>query len=221
MSSSLTRPTTSGTAASAANRGGNPSRYWKLYDLCGGQAGLPLTATPVNNALTDFQHLIELFSREKPDAFAAASASTISPPISASWKSSSPASSAARTRRTLPVQSGRGRPGLFERQTLPRTRRAAQPRLRQQSQKQQGSAEALFPDQGTAARRRLLRQEDLRPPPWQSRSRLRQGKTPVRPRPVSTPWITPVGDRRRKRRLRNRSPARPGPPHPRSVPETL
>ncbi|MEI7733469.1 MAG: helicase-related protein [Verrucomicrobiota bacterium] len=47
------------------------SRYWKLYDLCANKRIFLLTATPVNNALTDFQHLIELFSREKPDAFAA------------------------------------------------------------------------------------------------------------------------------------------------------
>jgi superfamily II DNA or RNA helicase len=46
------------------------SRYWKLYDLCEGKQVFHLTATPVNNALTDFQHLIEIFSRQKPDAFA-------------------------------------------------------------------------------------------------------------------------------------------------------
>lgn len=47
------------------------SRYWKLYDLCANKQVFFLTATPVNNALTDFQHLIELFSREKQDFFAA------------------------------------------------------------------------------------------------------------------------------------------------------
>ena len=46
------------------------SRYWTLYDLCEGKQVFHLTATPVNNALTDFQHLIELFSRQKQDAFA-------------------------------------------------------------------------------------------------------------------------------------------------------
>ncbi len=46
------------------------SRYWKLFDLCANKQVFHLTATPVNNALTDFQHLIELFSREKPDFFA-------------------------------------------------------------------------------------------------------------------------------------------------------
>ena len=39
------------------------SRYWKLYDIAEGKTVFLLTATPVNNALTDFQHEIELFSR--------------------------------------------------------------------------------------------------------------------------------------------------------------
>lgn len=39
------------------------SRYWKLYDLAAGKTLFLLTATPINNALTDFQHEIELFSR--------------------------------------------------------------------------------------------------------------------------------------------------------------
>jgi superfamily II DNA or RNA helicase len=47
------------------------SRYWKLYDLASGKVVFLLTATPVNNHLTDFQHLTELFSRvEQPAAFA-------------------------------------------------------------------------------------------------------------------------------------------------------
>lgn len=37
------------------------SRYWKLHQLCQGKQVILLTATPVNNSLTDFQHLIELF----------------------------------------------------------------------------------------------------------------------------------------------------------------
>src|SRR5436189_6036079 len=42
-----------------------------LYDLADSKAMYLLTATPVNNHLTDFQHLIELFSRvETPGAFA-------------------------------------------------------------------------------------------------------------------------------------------------------
>ncbi len=47
------------------------SRYWKLYDLAENKIVFLLTATPVNNHLTDFQHLIELFSRvDKPNAYA-------------------------------------------------------------------------------------------------------------------------------------------------------
>ncbi|MGH9800892.1 MAG: DEAD/DEAH box helicase family protein, partial [Blastocatellia bacterium] len=45
------------------------SRYWKLYDLAAGKKLFMLTATPINNRLTDLQHLIELFSRHKPDYF--------------------------------------------------------------------------------------------------------------------------------------------------------
>jgi superfamily II DNA/RNA helicase len=46
------------------------SRYWRLYDIMEGKAVYFLTATPVNNRLTDFQHLIELFSRrERTDHF--------------------------------------------------------------------------------------------------------------------------------------------------------
>jgi len=39
------------------------SRYWKLYDLAKEKTVFMLTATPVNNHLTDFQHMIEIFSR--------------------------------------------------------------------------------------------------------------------------------------------------------------
>jgi superfamily II DNA or RNA helicase len=47
------------------------SRYWQLYDIAQNKQVFLLTATPVNNHLTDFQHLIELFSRvETPAAFA-------------------------------------------------------------------------------------------------------------------------------------------------------
>jgi hypothetical protein len=46
------------------------SRYWKLYDLAREKTVFLLTATPVNNHLTDFQHIIELFSRvDNPGIF--------------------------------------------------------------------------------------------------------------------------------------------------------
>jgi len=48
------------------------SRYWKLCDICDGKTLFMLTATPVNNRLRDLQHMIELFSRRKPDHFKAA-----------------------------------------------------------------------------------------------------------------------------------------------------
>ena len=46
-----------------------PSRYHKLYELIGDKQVYLLTATPVNNKLTDLQHLLELFSRRQPDHF--------------------------------------------------------------------------------------------------------------------------------------------------------
>ncbi|MDP2897027.1 MAG: helicase-related protein [bacterium] len=48
------------------------SRYWRMYDICEGKTLYLLTATPVNNRLTDLQHMIELFSRRLPEHFKAA-----------------------------------------------------------------------------------------------------------------------------------------------------
>ncbi|MCC6123740.1 MAG: DEAD/DEAH box helicase family protein [Pirellulales bacterium] len=45
------------------------SRYWRLFDLAEGKQIFLLTATPVNNKLTDLQHTIELFSRRQADYF--------------------------------------------------------------------------------------------------------------------------------------------------------
>lgn len=45
------------------------SRYWKLHQLAEGKTVYLLTATPVNNSLLDFQHMIELFSRNQADYF--------------------------------------------------------------------------------------------------------------------------------------------------------
>ncbi len=39
------------------------SRYWKMFDVCEGKQLFLLTATPVNNRLTDLQHMAELFTR--------------------------------------------------------------------------------------------------------------------------------------------------------------
>jgi superfamily II DNA or RNA helicase len=50
-----------------------PSRYRRLYDLIESASGVKqvylLTATPVNNKLDDLRHMIELFTRQKPDHF--------------------------------------------------------------------------------------------------------------------------------------------------------
>lgn len=48
------------------------SRYYRLFDLIGGgedKSVYLLTATPINNSLNDFRHLVELFSRGDDAAF--------------------------------------------------------------------------------------------------------------------------------------------------------
>lgn len=45
------------------------SRYWRLFDLLDGKQVFHLTATPINNGLNDFRHMIELFSRGVKDHF--------------------------------------------------------------------------------------------------------------------------------------------------------
>lgn len=49
---------------------GRKSRYWRLFDLAQGKQMFLLTATPINNRLTDFQHMVELFTQHQVDHFA-------------------------------------------------------------------------------------------------------------------------------------------------------
>jgi superfamily II DNA or RNA helicase len=42
--------------------GKNPSRWWRLYDICQGKLVFNLTATPINNRLFDFVRQLELFT---------------------------------------------------------------------------------------------------------------------------------------------------------------
>lgn len=50
-----------------------PSRYWQLFDLIDGPRGpkqlFMLTATPINNSLDDFRHMVELATRQQEDYF--------------------------------------------------------------------------------------------------------------------------------------------------------
>lgn len=50
----------------------NKTHYWKLYEIAEGKTIFFLTATPINNGLLDLQHMIELFTRRKPNYFAGA-----------------------------------------------------------------------------------------------------------------------------------------------------
>jgi superfamily II DNA or RNA helicase len=58
----------------AGETGGEESRYRKLFKLLDGSVRpkslFLLTATPINNRLTDFRHMTELFSRGQEDYFA-------------------------------------------------------------------------------------------------------------------------------------------------------
>lgn len=48
------------------------SRYWHMYDIIDDKNVYFLTATPINNSLLDFQHMVELFSRHNQGYFSAA-----------------------------------------------------------------------------------------------------------------------------------------------------
>lgn len=56
------------------DEGDQPSRYYQLYDLLDNavrpKAVFLLTATPINNRLSDFRHMAELFTRRDPAHFA-------------------------------------------------------------------------------------------------------------------------------------------------------
>ncbi len=125
------------------------SRYWKLFNLCEGKQVFLLTATPVNNELTDFQHLIELFSRGKADAFAArlgihnlpAHFRQLEKDL-ATVIGGQATASLGELFATSPVEAGKVlfSDKLFRELVVQRSRAYVV-----QSQKQQGSAEALFP----------------------------------------------------------------------------
>lgn len=58
----------------AAEDGGEPSRYYRLFDLLDNTVRpkivFMLTATPINNRLSDFRHMAELFTRRDESYFA-------------------------------------------------------------------------------------------------------------------------------------------------------
>ncbi len=57
------------TGTKGEKEGERRSRYWKLYDLIEDKQLFHLTATPINNSLLDFQHMVELFTRHQADYF--------------------------------------------------------------------------------------------------------------------------------------------------------
>jgi len=58
----------------SSENGKEPSRYYRLYELLDNTTRpktlFLLTATPINNRLSDFRHMVELFTRRKEDYFA-------------------------------------------------------------------------------------------------------------------------------------------------------
>jgi hypothetical protein len=56
------------------DKGVEPSRYYRMFDILGHKATSKqvflLTATPINNGLSDFRRLVELFSQRKDNYFA-------------------------------------------------------------------------------------------------------------------------------------------------------
>lgn len=56
------------------SEGVDPSRYWRLFDLLDSSQRMKtvfmLTATPINNRLSDFRHMAELFTRRNETYFA-------------------------------------------------------------------------------------------------------------------------------------------------------
>lgn len=57
------------TGVRGVDPGERQSHYWQLFDIAEGKKIYMLTATPINNRLTDLQHMIELFSRQQSDYF--------------------------------------------------------------------------------------------------------------------------------------------------------
>lgn len=57
------------TGVRGVDPGERQSHYWQLFDIAEGKTIYMLTATPINNRLTDLQHMIELFSRQQSDYF--------------------------------------------------------------------------------------------------------------------------------------------------------
>lgn len=60
------------TGTKGEKEGERRSRYWKLFDIIEDKQVFHLTATPINNSLLDFQHMVELFTRHEAGYFSKA-----------------------------------------------------------------------------------------------------------------------------------------------------
>lgn len=127
-----------------------PSRYRQLFDMAEGKTLYMLTATPVNNRLTDLQHMIELFSRRQPDYFKSQLGihslnghfRKMEKTLEAAMLEKSGGQAAPDIETTLvEAEQVLSEDPLFSRIVVQRSRAYVR-----ESQKQQGSAQALFPD---------------------------------------------------------------------------
>lgn len=129
------------------------SRYWRLHDLCAGKTVFLLTATPVNNQLTDLQYLLELFARPSPgarvnDAFASLGVHNLASHFQLLEKQVAAALRAAAPDEPLEVTAAEAsqlllQDRLFKELVVQRSR--AYVKRSQQQQQPAGGGAALFP----------------------------------------------------------------------------
>lgn len=134
-----------GTGDRIPGRGGRaPSRYHRLFELIGeNKQVFLLTATPVNNRLTDLQHIIELFSRRRPDHFKGLGIHSLPGHIRKMEKDLAAAVGGDAAANTNPLEAATvlSRDDLFERLVVQRSRAFVR-----ESQKLHGGSAAVFPD---------------------------------------------------------------------------
>jgi hypothetical protein len=137
-----------------------PSRYHRLFELIGDNKQVfLLTATPVNNRLTDLQHMIELFSRRKVDHFKDLGIHSLPGHIRKIERDLLNVVGGDATAGTNLVEAATilARDALFHALVVQRSRAFVR-----ESQRLRGQVRGDFPRSRSASGRRLLRQADLR-----------------------------------------------------------
>ena len=126
------------------------SRYWRMYDLIGGSANpktvFMLTATPINNSLNDFRHMVELFSRQDDTYFARTlGVASVAGRINAVTKSFKDRTGSDYVAENVPTANELlSADPLFNGLVVQRSRAYA----RRSQEQEHGSASAIFPERG-------------------------------------------------------------------------